>query len=320
VSNSISTLFQTVVSAATEASKVLAPTWGAVESIFWNYDPDNPQAVGNTVNVIIPQDPTNAVQDIGGGDAQITDIGFNATPIVINRHPEFGFVVRDFEQVNTQSKIRAIFMDAALKGIKSNINATVAGLFTTGNFPTNPVISTTGHAITITQFLQGMAVLLDKNVPANTDLGNMTCLLPSYPYTTIMDATTGGPGAAWSQAFIGGNRTAEFIREYGAVPNAFGTMFRLDQQMPTSGSVGSRTFTGAYFHRYAIAGVSRPLSADTELAEKVVDTAVINFGGISVRIMIGYNQIKLGPVITIDAAYGLKVVRPEMAQLFTIAE
>ena len=40
-----------------------------------------------------------------------------------------------------------------------------------------------------------------------------------------------------------------------------------------------------------------------------------------VRITVGYNQYpKQGYIVTVDAGYGLKVVRDNMCQLFTIAE
>jgi hypothetical protein len=45
-----------------------------------------------------------------------------------------------------------------------------------------------------------------------------------------------------------------------------------------------------------------------------------DFYGIPVLIQVGWNQIKGGYVVTIEAGYGLKVVRENMGQLFTIAE
>ncbi|MBV8078144.1 MAG: hypothetical protein JO284_17175, partial [Planctomycetaceae bacterium] len=71
-------------------------------------------------------------------------------------------------------------------------------------------------------------------------------------------------------------------------------------------------------HRWAVAGATRPLPPPDA---KVVDYTYIDFMGVPVRITVGYNQYpKQGYIVTVDAGYGLKVVRDNMCQLFTIAE
>lgn len=315
----LSGLFQTVVAAATEATQLLAPTHDILNAIYWDHRPDQPGILGQTLNVAIPQDPTSQVQDIGTGDGVLSDIGFNTVAILFNKHPYFGFPVRDYEQFNTPYQIRTNFLDAALTGVKNKINAQVAALFTTANFTTNTAVSATSHVVTVPQFLAARTVLADQYVNVN-DSKNMTCVLPSTPYMAMMDGTTGGAGAAWTQAFIVGSKTAESIHEQGEIPVAFSTTFRLDQQMPTTGAVGSRTFTGFYGHRYAVAGVSRAIATPPE-AMKVVDYTYIDWNGLSIRVMMGYNQFpKGGLVVTIDAGYGLKVVRENMGVLLSIAE
>jgi len=318
LANTITSFFQTVVSATGEATRLLAPTWAAHDAIFWDFKPDQTGILGQTINAAIPVDPTNSVADIGSGDAILSDIAFTTTPIVYNKHPQFGYVVRDYEQFNSPTDIRRVFLDAAIKGIKNNINAQVTALFNTTNFTTNTAVSATGGVVTVPQFLGAMAVLADQRVPVQTDPQNMSVLLPSVPYTKMMDGTTGGSGAAWNQAFIVGQPTAQAIHENAKIPMAFGASFYLDQQMPTSGSVGSRTFTGMYMHRYAVAGVSRALPKPDE---KVVDYTYVDFGNLSLRITLGYNQWpKQGYVVTIDCGYGLKVVRENMGVLLSIAE
>ena len=250
--------------------------------------------------------------DGGAGDIAVTDIGFNTAGIAFNKHPYFAYVVRDFEQFNSPLQVRTVFLDAVLKGVKSNINATVTGLFTTGNFPTNAAIATTGHLVTTAQFLGAMAVLADQKVPVADDPENMSLLLPSLPYTALLG------DSQWTQAQIAGMKTAEFVRETGVMPTAYGMTAKLDQQMPATGASPTRTFTAAYLHRWAVAGVTRPLPPPDA---KVVDYTYIDFMGVPVRITVGYNQYpKQGYIVTVDAGYGLKVVRDNMCQLFTIAE
>lgn len=314
----LSGLFQTVIGAFNEATKVLRPTWQVADSIYWDHRPDQTAALGQTINVAIPVDMTNSVQDIGTGDLQLSDAGFTTTPIVFNRHPSLAIPVRDYEQFNTPYNIKNNLVDAALVAIKNNINATVASLYNSANFNVNAVQDTTGHVITTTQFLAAQALLMDAYVPT-TDVRNMHCILPSTPYTTMQDPTTGGPGAAWSQAFIVGEQTAKAIHDTGVIPVAYSTQFKLDQQMPTTGTGGSRTFTGALFHSYAVAGVSRPIGTPPE-AMKVVDMTYIDWGNLSLRVMLGYNQYpKGGLIFQVDCGYGLQVVRPNMGVLFSIA-
>jgi hypothetical protein len=341
MANSITSFYQTVVTAAVEASQLLAPTWKAIESIYWDYRPEE-SALGQTLNVPIPNDPTSNVIDMGAGDIALNDIGFTTTPIVFDRHPSFAYVVRDFEQFNSPEMIRRVFMDAAMKGIKNQINSSITSLFTSSatTFGTtaSPIagvvtISTTGHVITVPQFLQGMSVLAKQNVPVANDTANMSLLLYPDVYMSLMDGTTGGSGAAWNQAFIAGARIPEQVHRTGDLPTTYGMSVKLEQQMPTTVvGGGSGTSTAAYMHRWAIAGVSRPLPKPDD---KVVEYTYVNFAAnpiynstfgdgpapsFPIRVMIGYNQYpKQGYIVSIDAGYGLKVVRPNMCQLYSVA-
>jgi hypothetical protein len=310
MANTISSFYQTLVAATTEASQLLAPTWKASMSIYVDYKPE-PATIGQTINVPIPQDPTNAVADAGTGDMNLTDIGFNTKSITFDQHPEFGYLVRDFEQFNSPVSIRNVFLDAALKGVKSYINSRITRLLTTSNFTTNSAISCTSHIITTTQFLTGMAVLADQKVPVADAPDKMSLLVPSTVYTAILGDSN------WTQAQIAGMKTAEFVRDTGTMPTAYGMTVKLDQQMPVSGSSPSRTFTAAYLHEWAIAMVTRPLPAPDA---KVVDYTYVDFAGVPVRIQLGYNQLKGGWVVTVDAGFGLAVIRENMGQLFTVAE
>jgi hypothetical protein len=269
------------------------------------------ETIGQTLNIAIPQDPTNSVADQGSGDPVFTDIGFTTVGIVFNQHPAFNYIIRDFEQFNSADDVRNVFLDAALKGVKSYINGKITALFTTGNFATNTAISTTAHLITTAQFLQGYAVLADKNVPVADDPDNMSLILPSTPYATILG------DANWTQAQIAGERTADAVRSSGTMPMQYGMTLKLDQQMPTSGASPSRTFTAAYLHKWAVAMATRPLQASDP---KTTYCTYVQFGGVPIRIVLAYLPQKGGWAVMIDAGFGLKVVRPEMCQLFTIAE
>jgi hypothetical protein len=309
--NTISSFYQTLINAVSEAVQVLAPTWKVIGSIYHDYK-EEAATIGQTLNVVLPADPLSSVADAGVADINLTDISFTTVPIVFNQHPLFSYVVRDFEQFNSPQAIRSAFLDGALKGLKSYVNNALAALFTTAHFTTNTAISTTGGLITTDQFLSGMAVLADQKVPVADDPENMSLLLPSVPYTKVVG------NANWTQAQIAGMKTAEFVRETGTMPTAYGMTVKLDQQMPVSGTAGSRTFTGAYLHKWAVALVSRQLPLPDS---NVVDFMYLDFNGLPIRLQIGYNLYpKLGYVVVVDAGFGLAVVREKMCQLYTIAE
>jgi hypothetical protein len=311
VANTVTAFWQTLVAAASEATKLLAPTWKTLESVYLDYD-DVPATIGQTIDVPIPVDPTGSVADQGSGDTVLTDIGFTNVPIVYDQHPSFDYVVRDFEQFNSPERIRNVFLDAALKGVKNYTNARITALFTTGNFTSNAAIACTTHIITTAEFLSAMAILADKNVPVANDPVNMSLVIPSTPYAAVLG------DANWTQAQIAGMKTAEFVRETGTMPTAYGMTVKLDQQMPTSGTAPARTFTGAYYHRYCVGVVTRPLPAPDG---NVVEYTYVDFNGLPIRIMLGYNQYpKKGYIVSVDAGFGRKVVRDYMGILFTIAE
>ena len=311
MANSVSGFWQTLVAAANEAQQLLHPNWELINSVYMDTD-SQAATIGQTIDVVIPGDPSNNVTDAGVGDIVLSDISFGTTPIAFSHHPLFGYTVRDFEQFNSPQQIRQRFLDAALIGVKNYINNDLASLFNTTNFATNTAISCTSHIITTTQALTGYGVLSDQFVPVRDNPNDMSLIVQSQPYTAILGDSN------WTQAQIAGMKTAEQVRATGVMPVAYGFSVKLDQQLPTTGAVGSRTYTAALFHRWAVAMVTRPIATpDTN----VVESMMMDFAGVPVRVMLGYNQYpKLGWVVTIDAGYGRAVVRPSMCQLYTIAE
>ena len=315
--NTVDGFFQTLVAGVTEASKLLAPTWATSRAIYWDYRADETGTIGKTLNVNIPVDPTSNVTDIGTGDINVSEFAFSTVPIVFAYHPQYGYPVRDFEQFNSPQQIRTVFADASMKAIKNHVNKQITDLFTTSNFTTNTAIETTSGIVTVPQFLSGMANLDDQYAPVSEDPENMSFITNSKPYYNMMDGTVGSGGAAWNQALIAGNRIAESVRRDGKMPYAYNCAIMMDQQLPTSGTAPSRTWTNVLLHRWAVAGVSRPLPPPDA---NVVNFSYVDFGGVSIRVSVGYDIKMSAYIVSLDAGYGLKVVRENLCQLFTTAE
>lgn len=312
MANGLTGFYQTLVAAAAEASQALVGTNSLMDSVFVDYRPEVAD-IGQTLNVNIPNQVTSSVADAGSADITLTDVTATSVPIVFNKHPYFAFQVRDFEQYNTPSSLRNVFLDAAIKGVTEDIDAKIAALLTSSNITTNTAIATTGSLISTAQFLSGYAALSDQKVNVQ-DPANMSLVVTPKVYSKILGDSN------WTQAQIAGMRLAEAAHIGGDIDTSYGTKIRMDQAMSTlnTGTVGGRTFTGAYLHRYAVALATRPLP---EPDGNVVNYTYINYKGVPIRIMIGYNQYpKLSFVVTVDAGYGVKVVRENLAQLFATGE
>ena len=78
-------------------------------------------------------------------------------------------------------------------------------------------------------------------------------------------------------------------------------------------NVGPLGEYGFAFHRNAIAWVSRPLAEVR--SETGVQSAVVNFNGLSIRVVITYDPVKQGHRVTVDMLAGVKVLDPDLGCL-----
>lgn len=311
MANTVGGFYQTLVTAATQASAALMGTNSLLDCVYKDYKPAVAD-IGQVINVVIPATVTGSVSDAGLGDITPTDVSETTVPITFNKHPYYSFVVRDFEQYNTPRDIRTTFLDAAIKGILENIDQAVSALLQPANFTTNTAIATTGSLVTVDQFLTGYANLANQKADV-TDAANMSLVANPAVYAKILG------NSSWTQALIAGEQLATDAHIRGKIVTSYGASINMDQALNslTTGTAPNLSYTAAYFHRYAIALATRPLATpDTG----VVDVTVVDYKGVPVRIMMGYNHLKLGWVVSVDAGYGLAVTRQNLGQLFTVAQ
>jgi hypothetical protein len=314
VANTVSSFYQTLVAATTEASQALVGPNAFLDSIYIDFKPEA-ASIGQTLNVALPNGgapPTSSVADGGVADPVFTDISFTTEAIIFSQHPQYNYIIRDFEQFNSPLAIRQIFMDAAIKAVAEYADTQVAALFTTGNFTTNTAIAGTGNgggtngdSIAVKDFLKGQAALLSQRVNVN-DVQNMTLIQHPVPYTNLLADT------AWTQQSIASELVAERVRTTGEIRVGFGSTIAHDLFAPYNG--GTTTYTGCYFHRWAVALATRPLPPPDA---KVADYMYVMYKGIPLRITLCWSVIHNGYCVLVEAGYGLKVVRQNMGQLFT---
>jgi len=215
----------------------------------------------------------------------------------------------------------ALTMDAYSGTIGVNSMFTVAGDYTPQRVVTVTAANTANGYTTSLTFTPGLRhavadnALLTfgdpgavNNASAITD-GDETLCASGYPIgyakPITVDGFTNPPQVG--QAVIFGTATTADI--YCIVDvNTAGTAITLDRPLVaaiTNDEVVNLGPAGQYnfaFRRNAIAMVSRPLALPETAG---VNSAVIDFKDISVRVTIGYDQYKQGHLVTVDLLFGV---------------
>jgi hypothetical protein len=313
VANALSSFYQTLVTAASEASQALVGSNAFLDSVYLDYKPEA-ASIGQTLNVPIPSQVQSSVADGGVADPTFSNITFTTEPIVFSMHPAYNYIIRDFEQFNSPVMIRQIFLDAAIKGVAMYIDQQVANLFTTTNFNVNTNITgtgsgggTSGDSIAVKDFMTAQAALLQQLVEVR-DPQNITLLQHPVPWSWMnLDSN-------WVQQSIASELVAERVRLTGSIQTAFGATLEQDVNTYSTGSSPSRTFYNAYFHRWAVAVATRPLPPPDA---KVADFTYIMYKGIPLRITLAWSVIHNGYCVLVEAGVGMAVVRPNMGVLIS---
>lgn len=373
MANTVSAFYQTLVCAATEAAATLV---GQTKFLDWVYKDirSDSGALGQTIDVPLPGNSGSAITDVGLNDFTLNDISYGNVPIVFNKHPGGGFIVRSFEQYNSPQDIRQGFLDSYIKAVAESANATLAALVTTANFPNYPIITSgTPGIIDSSSITQAMGYLANAKIPV-TDLGNFYLGVNPFPYFQMAGSTF------WSAESQIGYQIATEVRKRAMLGQQFGAEIDYDQQMPvtdtaftgtaalTNGSANvvgtsttftnlkvgqfirfgtdtipyqvavitdathitlgsayvgttasgvaivTRAFANFLFHKHAIAMVTRPLPQPDS---RVVYSTYIDWKGLPMRVQLGWNQIKNGWCVTVDAGFGCAVLRNDHGIIIT---
>jgi hypothetical protein len=265
--------------------------------------------IGQTINVPVPADMFSGVVDAPYSDPTFDEYAVGTVPIVFNKKPHKGTIIRSFEQYNSPVDIKTVLLQPSLIAVVKKANAYVAALITSGNFGVNTAVATTGSKVTTTQFLAGQQALLEKGVDV-TDPTQMTFVQAPAVWSRQLD------DAAWTDESSVGINQAEDARRDGALRVAFGTAMAVDQLMPVTGTTPNRTYTSILMSRYAIAAAFRPLPPGGPSSF----TTYVMVEGIPVRVMLSHEHTKDAWLLSTDIGMGCAVVRPEMGVRYTTAE
>ena len=175
MANSTTSLFQTVVAAASQASESLKFKNAFADAIYVDYQPvvATPYTV---LNVIIPTVNEGGVVDIQSGPIQPIDYSYNPASITLSKNFSYSIIVKDWDKVRTPADLQRIFIQPAMEALLRKINRTIVGLFTAANFPNYTLFtgaSTTAADLTRGDIGTAWQNLINAGVPADTDQDNM---------------------------------------------------------------------------------------------------------------------------------------------------
>lgn len=377
MSNNVSTFFQTLVAAATEASAALVGQTQLVDAVYQDYKPVTLSPF-NTMQIPLPDQST--LSDIGAGNFTPVDVSAGMATLTFQNHPGIAYVIRDFEQYRSPETIRTLFLDATFKRAIEYLNGQISALITRSQFSTYaPIVTSAGTAnLGINDYAKAWGALAAGKIPVQ-ETDNMRLAVHPDVYANLLTNSN------WVAESMVGRLMSDSVRRDAWLGQQFGAHVVWDQQMQKGANVvatqslasggtvsitsGSTALTGTgttfttdlipgayytingyagnpvqvvsvqsntsatlavaasatvasanmteaykalYFHKYAIALGLRNLPAPDE---RVVDYTTVFVKGVPMRVMIGYNQLMAGYVVTVDFGFALGVVRPNFGQI-----
>ena len=306
MANNVSAFFETLVAAASEASQALVGQVQLVDAVYQDYQPVT-LAPFNTLQIPLPDQ--TALTDIGSGNFTPVDVNAATVSLTFQNHPGIAYIIRDFEQYRSAETVRTMFLDATFKRAIEYLNGQIANLILTSNFNAYaPIASTGGSAnLNTTDYAKAWSNLAGGKIPVQ-DSDKMRLAVHPDVYANLLT------NSAWVQESMVGRLIADPARRDAWLGQQFGAQVVWDQQMPKVAGTPP-TYTALYFHKYAVALGLRHLP---EPDERIVDYTTVNVKGVPMRVMVGYNQMMAGYVVTVDFGFALGVVRPNFGQIITM--
>ena len=224
--NNIVPYEQTILAAQGEFNAAKVGSLSLIDSIYKKVEAKYAPRMGSTINAVYPDLP--AFTNVGNNAIGLTDMNPGVVAITFSQHPGIGVEQTDFEEFETAVDWIDNFLDPAYKRALEYLNASIAALLTTANFPTNGVVQSTGAAeVTTTALGQAWEALQLNKVPA-ADPADMTlCVHPSVYRSSLSDP-------AWAAETMVGYEIAQTARRSADLGPAFGSRFVSDVQMPAT--------------------------------------------------------------------------------------
>ncbi len=298
--NTTTSLFQTLVAAANEASESLKYANAFMDAIYWDNKPDTAQPF-SALSVIIPSVNEGDVVDIGAGILQPSDTAHTAVDITLDSHFSTSFIIKNFDQVRTPVDLSKKYFQPRLEAITRSINRKIAALVTVANFDGYTLITGSGADVFARADIAGAWVnLAGAGVPVE-DTANVTLITNPLAYGNMMASTT------FSSEAVVGLGAAEAALQRAVLVSQFGAAVKYDQHIA---NYNSGKQAGILMHRYAIAGVTAMPPSSGDFMETMIDVK-----GVPVQVQAQASILHGGTIVNIHCFVGVKVVRKNFASL-----
>jgi hypothetical protein len=260
-----------------------------------NYEPMLAQ-VGDTVNVPLP--PTMVANDLTRGGSVVTQASnLGNAQIVLNKHKEATFAIPDVTRAFAAPDLIKAYLEPAIIAMAEAIEGDLLSLYS--GFTSNTILGSGGTALTeavvdaaeTNLFKAKVPAIVPKYMVVNPDAYSQLRQIPRFSESDKVDT-----GNAIISGQIG--RLKEF------------TIFR-SQLVKQTGSGPIQTNNIA-FAKDAIALVMRRMPQPLPGTGAVAEYAELgNFG---VRVTMSYQPNTLSQQFSVDALYGVGVLRNEFGQ------
>jgi hypothetical protein len=256
---------------------------------------------GDVVNTRKPTVPTARAKSKGGSytidDAEATNVS-----VTLDKHYYVRYLFEDIEQATAMKDLQAEFINPAALALANQMEDDLTGLW--ASLSTNTV--SCGTAIDVANIAEAWRKLVVAKAPMD---GRWAAVLHPETAETLLNADT--------KLFMDAAKTADAGRAMreAELGRKLGFNFYVSQNVPkvTSGVSPSPEIRNCFFHPNAFALVTRPLPAPPPSLG--VTSAVINKGGIGLRVVVGYDLDRGGLSVVIECLYGVAELYDELAVL-----
>lgn len=228
------------------------------------------------------------------GDFEIEKPGQDKVDVKLDQHRYIGFSIDDVAKFLASPDIQKDLMSEGIAKIGEDIDAQLIALY--DDVTTNSVGSA-GVDATAALLLAARTKLNTSKAPLSERYAVWS---PKDEAALISDAKFADSSYSADSGII---KEAALGRKYG-IDNF------MDQQITVTGTSPLSTHN-MVFQRGAFVLATRPLELPPQ--KTGVEAFYVDEDGVGIRVMVSYNHLKGGYVVTVDILYGVKTLREELA-------
>lgn len=210
--------------------------------------------------------------------------------VVLNKHKEVSFVIEDLARALARPDMLQGYMDDGVIAIAEQIDADLTALYS--GLGQSIDATGSGGPLVVADFVSGRKTLNVAKAPMTE---RYAVLSPQAASEILADSTF------TNRDYRGPAEESALVNGY--LGNIAGFTVHEDQNITETGGEQKNLF----FQRNAFALVTRPLPAPE--AGTGVITKVMDEEGIGIRVMISYQHLLGGHLVTIDCLYGVAEIR-----------